>query len=141
MNKDIKEKVYMVKLNENQLNNIKEVGTLMLATASKDGKPHCTIVEPSRYYEDRIVIPIVQMEISKKNIMENNQIFIHVFKEDKNDPEWSIQYKLECKAKIETSGELFEEVKKYEETEVLPEGFYVNGIIIAYIDSCKEYVG
>ena len=131
----------MAKLNEIQLNNIKEVGTLMLATASKDGKPHCTIVEPSRYYEDRIVIPIVQMEISKKNIIENNQIFIHVFKEDKNDPEWSIQYKLECNAKIETSGKLFEEVKKYEETEILPEGFYVNGIIIAYIDSCKEYVG
>ena len=131
----------MAKLNETQLNNIKEVGTLMLATASKEGKPHCTIVEPSRYYEDRIIIPIVQMEISKKNIMENNQIFIHVFKEDKNDSECSIQYKLECSAKIETSGELFEEVKKYEETEVLPEGFYVNGIIVAYIDSCKEYIG
>lgn len=131
----------MAKLTEIQLNNIKEVGTLMIATASKEGKPHCTIVEPSRYYEDRIIIPIVQMEISKKNILENNQVFIHVFKEDKNDPECSIQYKLDCNAKIETSGELFEEVKKYEETEVLPEGFYVNGIIIAYIDSCKEYVG
>mgnify|MGYP003313424538 FL=1 len=31
-----------MKLNEEQLNNIKSVGTLMLATASKDGKPHCT---------------------------------------------------------------------------------------------------
>ena len=113
----------------------------MLATASKDGKPHCTIVEPSKYYEDKIIIPIVQMEISKRNIMENNQVFIHVFKEDENDPERSIQYKLECSAEIQTSGELFEEVKKYEETEVLPEGFYVNGIIIAYIDNCKEYVG
>jgi hypothetical protein len=131
----------MAKLNEIQLNNIKEVGTLMLATASKDGKPHCTIVEPSRYYEDRIIIPIVQMETSKKNIMENNQIFIHVFKEDKNDPEWSTQYKLDCTALIETSGKLFEEIKNYEETEVLPEGFYVNGIIIAYIDNCREYVG
>ena len=131
----------MAKLNEKQLNEIKEVGTLMLATASREGKPHCTIVEPSRYYEDRIIIPIVQMEISKKNIMENNQIFIHVFKEDKTDPEWSTQYKLECNAKIETSGELFEEIKKYEETEVLPEGFYVNGIIIAYIEDCKEYIG
>lgn len=131
----------MAKLNETQLNNIKEVGILMLATASKDGKPHCTIVEPSRYYEDRIIIPIVQMEISKKNIMENNQIFIHVYKENKDDPEWSIQYKLECSAEIETSGELFEEIKKYEETEVLPEGFRVNGIIVAHIDNCKEYVG
>ena len=131
----------MFKLNEKQLNDIKEVGTLMLATASKDGKPHCTIVEPSRNYEDRIIIPIVQMEISKKNMLENNQVFIHVFKEDKNDPEWSVQYKLECTAKIETSGTLFDEVKEYEETEVLPEGFYVNGIVIATINNCKEYVG
>lgn len=130
-----------MKLNEEQLNNIKSVGTLMLATASKDGKPHCTIVEPSRYYEDKIIIPIVQMEISKKNIEENENIFIHVFKEDKNDPEWSTQYKIDCKAKIETTGQLFDEVKHYEETEVLPEGFYVSGIIIASITDCKEYVG
>ena len=130
-----------MKLNEEQLNNIKSVGTLMLATASKDGKPHCTIVEPSRYYEDKIIIPIVQMEISKKNIEENENIFIHVFKEDENDPEWSIQYKMNCIAKIETAGQLFEEIKHYEETEVLPEGFYVNGIIIASIIDCKEYVG
>ena len=128
-------------LNEEQLNNIKDVGTLMLATASLDGKPHCTIVEPSRYYEDKIIIPIVQMEISKKNIEENENIFIHVFKEDENDPEWSIQYKMNCKATIETTGELFKEIKHYEETEVLPEGFYVSGIIIANIIDCKEYVG
>ena len=128
-------------LTDEQLNNIKEVGTLMLATASKNGIPHCTIVEPSRYYNDKIIIPIVQMEVSKKNILENNNIFLHVFKEGKNDPEWSIQYKINCLAQIETSGELFEEVKKYEETEVLPEGFYVNGIVIANIIECKEYVG
>ena len=131
----------MFKLNETQLNNIKSVGTLMLATASKDGKPHCTIVEPSRFYEDRIIFPIVQMEISKQNMLENKNVFIHVFKEDKDDPECSIQYKLNCTAEIETSGELFEEVKHYEETEVLPEGFYVNGIVIATILDCKEYVG
>lgn len=130
-----------MKLNEEQLHKIKSVGILMLATASKDGKPHCTIVEPSRYYEDKIIIPIVQMETSKKNIEENENVFIHVFKEDENDPEWSVQYKMNCTAKIETSGDLFEEVKHYEETKVLPEGFFVNGIIIATIVECKEYVG
>ena len=130
-----------MRLNEEQLKNIKSVGIVMLATASKDGKPHCTIVEPSRYYEDKIIIPIVQMETSKKNIEENENIFIHVFKEDENDPDWSVQYKMNCIAKIETTGDLFEEVKHYEETEVLPEGFFVNGIIIATIVEFKEYVG
>ena len=48
---------------------------------------------------------------------------------------------MNCIAEIETSGNLFEEVKHYEETEVLPEVFYVNGIIIATIMDCKEYVG
>lgn len=33
-------------LTNEQFKNIKEVGTLMLATASKDGVPPCTIVEP-----------------------------------------------------------------------------------------------
>lgn len=130
-----------MKLTEEQLNNIESVGTLMIASASKEGIPHCTIVEPSRYLEDKIIIPIVQMEITKKNIEENNNIFIHIFKEDENDPEYSIQYKMNCTAKIETTGELFEEIKHYEETEVLPEGFYVNGIIIAEILDCKEYIG
>ena len=128
-------------INEKQLNDIKSVGILMLATASKQGIPHCTIVEPSKYFNDKIIIPIVQMETSRKNIEENENIFIHVFKEDKNDPELSTQYKINAKAKIETSGELFEEIKHYEETEVLPEGFYVNAIIIADIIDCKEYIG
>ena len=113
----------------------------MIASASKEGIPHCTIVEPSRYLEDKIIIPIVQMEITKKNIEENNNIFIHIFKEDENDSEYSVQYKMNCTGKIETTGELFEEIKHYEETEVLPEGFYVNGIIIAEILDCKEYIG
>lgn len=130
-----------MKLTEKQLTDIKKVGTLMLATANKEGIPHCTIVEPSRYYEDKIIIPIVQMETSKNNIEENENIFIHVFNENEDDPECSIQYKMNCKAKIETSGELFNEIKNYEETEVLPEGFYVNGIIIADIINCKEYIG
>lgn len=130
-----------MKLTEEQLKNIKSVGTLMIASASKEGIPHCTIVEPSRYLENKIIIPIVQMEITKKNIEENNNTFIHIFKEDENNSEYSIQYKMNCKATIETTGELFEEIKRYEETEVLPEGFYVNGIIIAEILDCKEYIG
>lgn len=131
----------MNKLTQQQLNNIKTVGIIMLATANKDGVPHCTIVEPSRFYEDKIIIPIVQMEVSKKNILENDKVFIHIYKEDENDPELSIQYKLNCIAKIETEGILFDEIKKYEETEVLPDGFYVNGIIIANIIDCKEFIG
>ena len=98
-------------------------------------------IDTSRYFEDEVIIPIVQMETSKKNILENNNVFIHVFKEDKDDQERSIQYKLNCIAKIETEGPLFEEVKRYEESEVLPEGFCVNGIIIANIVDCKEYIG
>lgn len=130
-----------MKLTPEQLENIKSVGTLMLATASKDGVPHCTIVEPTRYFEDKIIIPIVQLETSKKNILENPNIFLHVFKKYEENPSQDTQYKLNCVAKIETSGDLFDEVKHYEETEVLPEGFFVNGIIIANIVDCKEYVG
>ena len=123
------------------IDDLKAVGAIMLATASKSGKPHCTIVEPSKYLTDKIIVPIVQMEISKQNISENEQVFLHAYKEDKNNPELSVQYKMEALAKIETTGKLFDEVKKYEETEVLPEGFYVSGIVVATILDCKEYVG
>ena len=33
----------------------------MIATCGEDKIPHCTIVEPSEYYNDKIIIPIVQM--------------------------------------------------------------------------------
>ena len=113
----------------------------MIATASKSGVPHCTIVEPSRIENDRIIIPIVQMVVSKQNILENSNIYLHFYKINPEDAELNTQYKISATATIETEGLLFEEIKHYEETEVLPEGFYVNGIVIAKLLKLEEFVG
>ena len=128
-------------LNNEQLEILKEIGTCMIATCGSDKVPHCTIVEPSEYSKDEIIIPIVQMITSVKNMKENDNIFLHFYYIDKNDSELNTQYKINAVAKLEFSGEDFERVKHYEETEVLPQGFYVNGIVKAKIKSLEVCVG
>ncbi len=128
-------------LTNEQVKILREIGTCMIATASKDAVPHCTIVEPSRIENDRIIIPVVQMVTSRANIEENPNIYLHFYKIDEEDAEKNTQYKISALATIESTGELFEEIKHYEETEVLPEGFYVNAIVIANIVKCDEFVG
>lgn len=113
----------------------------MLVTSSSEGQPHCTIVEPSRYFQDEIVIPIVQMVTSINNIKQNKKIFIHVTKENKEYFGDSTQYKIEAVAKIEKKGKLFDEVKLFEETERLPKGWTVKGIVRAHITKIDEVVG
>ena len=124
-----------------QLEILKNIGTCMIATCGDDKVPHCTIVEPSEYSKDEIIIPIVQMVKSVKNMKENANIFLHFYYVDENDSELNTQYKIDAVAKLEFSGEDFERVKHYEETEVLPEGFYVNGIVKAEIKNIEVCVG
>ena len=128
-------------LTDEQVETLQGVGICMIATTSKNGIPHCTIVEPSRIDNNEIIIPIVQMVVSKQNMLENDNIFLHFYKINPEDAELNTQYKLSAKAIISTEGKLFEEIKHYEETEVLPEGFFVNGIVIAKLLSIEECIG
>ena len=57
------------------------------------------------------------------------------------DSELNTQYKIQAKAVLEFEGEDFKRVKQYEEIEVLPEGFYVNGIIKAKLINMEVCVG
>lgn len=113
----------------------------MLVTSSASGIPHCTIVEPSKYLNNEIVIPIVQMVTSINNILENNNIFIHITKVNKEYYGDSTQYKINALAKIERSGKLFNEVKHFEETERLPDGWTVKGIVRAKLKNIDEVIG
>lgn len=129
------------KLTTKQLDDIKNIGVCMFVTSSAEGQPHCTIVEPSRFFNNEIVIPIVQMVTSINNVKENKKVFIHVTKENKEYFGDSTQYKIEADAKIEKKGKLFDEVKHFEETERLPEGWTVKGIVRAKITYVDEVVG
>ena len=128
-------------LTDKQLEILKSIGTCMIATCGKEGKPHCTIVEPSEYANGEIIIPIVQMVTSIKNIKENENIFLHFYYINEEDSEFNTQYKINAIATLEYTGEDFERIKHYEETEVLPEGFFVNGIIKAKIANIEVCVG
>lgn len=128
-------------LTKAQLEDIKAVGTCMFVTASQDGQPHCTIVEPSQYHNNEIIIPIVQMIVSVDNIKQNSKVFIHITKVNKDNYGDSIQYKLSALASIETRGKLYEEVKHYEETERLPAGWTVKGIVRAKLVNVEEVIG
>ena len=66
------------------------------------------------------------MNKTYENIKLNPKCFINVLIPELND----LQYKIEGLAKIVNSGELFEEIKHYEETENLPPELKVNSIII-----------
>ena len=128
-------------LTNEQLETLKNIGTCMIATSGKDKIPHCTIVEPSEYSKEEIIIPIVQMVTSVKNMKENSNIFLHFYYINENDSELNTQYKIDATATLEFSGADFERIKHYEETEVLPEGFFVNGIVKAKIKDVEVCVG
>lgn len=111
---------------------------LTFATCSKDGQPHAVIIEPSRFEKERIIIPVVQMETSKRNVKENPYVFLHCFIQ--KGLEDSIQLKISADAEIYESGELFEEIKEFEGKR-LPEGLFVNAIFVVYPTKIEEFIG
>ena len=77
------------------------------------------------------------MEKSFKNIKENNKCFINVFIPEQED----LQYKIEGVAEVFENGKLFDEIKKFEETENLPPELKVNSIIVIKLISLEESNG
>ncbi len=124
-------------LTQNQINNINEHQSVIFTTASKTGNPRSIYVIPNRVTENEIIISNIQMKTSIQNIKENNQCFINVYFPQKED----LQYKIEGKAKVYENGDLFEEIKNYEETENLPPELKVNSIIVIEITNFEESNG
>ena len=124
-------------LKQNQIDNIIKEQKVVFTTVSGSGQPRSIWVMPSRVLEDKIILSNIQMEKSIQNIKQNNKCFINVYMADKDD----LQYKIEGEADIYESGTLFEEIKKYEETENLPPELKVNSIIVVNIKSFEESNG
>lgn len=81
------------------------------------------------------------MQVSIKNIEENNKIFIHFTHQGDENGDGIIQYKMDAIAIIESKGKLFEEVKEFEKTNGLPKGCSVRGIIRAKLVRCVQFDG
>jgi len=124
-------------LNNRQIENIRLAEKVIFSTADKDNQPRSVWVIPSRIERDRIILSNIQMQKSFENVKQNPKCFINVFVPDNDD----LQYKIEGFATINESGELFKEIKEYEETENLPPELKVNSIIIIDIKSFEETNG
>ena len=129
----------MIMLNDIQLKNIKSVEEIVFATADENGMPRAIIVQPSRIEKDRIIICNIQMNKSFENLKNNNKCFVNVFVPE-ND---NLQYKIEGTAEILSSGELFDEIKNFEENEngLLEYGLTVNDVIVIKIEHLEESNG
>lgn len=77
------------------------------------------------------------MDKTFQNVKENNNCFINVFIPEKDD----LQYKLDGTAEILDSGNLFNEIKSYEETNNLPPELKVKAIIIFKINNVEQSNG
>lgn len=118
-----------VELTVEQIEEIKDNEWIIFSTADRYCNPHSIIVIPSLVEANRIVLSNIQMEKSMNNIKENDKCFIDVYIKEKNHK----QIKIDGLAKIFDSGDLYEEIKKYEETNNLSTELKVNSIIFIEI--------
>lgn len=124
-------------LNELQIKNIQNAEKVIFTTSSSSNQPRSIWVVPSKIEKNRIVISNIQMGKSFENIKENPKCFINVLIPEHDD----LQYKVEGIAKIYYKGRLFEDIKKYEETENLPPELKVNAIIVIELTSFEQSNG
>lgn len=126
----------MKELEKSQIELIKKNKWIILSSASNNNQPHCIIVQPSKIEKNQMILSNIQMNTTIKNLKENNKCCINVYCQE-ND----MQIKIHGKSNILDSGELFNEIKQYEESNNLPENLKVRSIIIIdfiNIDISKE---
>ena len=111
-----------------EIEEIKNNEYVLISTSYND-IPRSIVVIPSRIESNKIIISNIQMSRTIENIKNNSRCFINAYIKGKNDK----QYKINCKCEIFNDGDLFREIKEYEETYNLTEELKVNSIIVANI--------
>lgn len=114
------------KLSNNEIEEIKNNEWVILST-SNNNEPRAIVVMPSRIEIDRMILSNIQMSKTIENLKKNPNCFINAYIKNNNDK----QYKIECNCEIFEDGELFNEIKLYEEENNLPEELKVHSIIVA----------
>ena len=118
-----------MQLTPKQLDLINKKKVVVLATADKRSKPRAILVEVNKAEADKLIITDNEMKITKKNILENNQVFVLAFAED-----YSYCLKIEGEAEYHTKGKWFDFVSGLEENKK----YHPKGAIVITVKSIKE---
>lgn len=124
------------KLTLDEIEEIKNNEWVIFST-SKNNIPRAIVVMPSRVESDRIILSNIQMNKSIENVNGNSNCFINTYIKDQNDK----QIKISCDAEVYNDGELYNEIKEFEETNNLPDDLKVHSIIVANIKNIEVSEG
>jgi len=98
-----------MELNEKQVDLLNRRKTVILATADLKGEPRAIFVEVNKAEGDKMIITDNEMKITRKNLLENKNVFVLVFEED-----YGYCLKIKGGAEYYTKGEYFDFVKNLE---------------------------
>ena len=120
-------------LSNEQIDLIKNNEWIIFSTADLNNNPRAIVVIPSRIEKDRIILSNIQMNKSIENIKNNNKCFINVYSKDSSD----MQIKISGIANVYENGNLYTEIKEYEETNNLSEDLKVQSIIVIEFENIE----
>ncbi|MCL2629604.1 MAG: pyridoxamine 5'-phosphate oxidase family protein [Alphaproteobacteria bacterium] len=124
-----------MKLTQEQLDFIKSNGLMLLGTSGTDGQPRIIITIPTIYEPDKLVLPVIQMQSTLKNIKDNDKVML--FSLNKLSLGDLRHMKITGTAKYADTGPLLGQVKKIEDAR-LPDGYEVHGIIEVSINDVQD---
>ena len=113
-------------LSIDQIDLIKNNEWLIFSTSDLNNNPRAIVVIPSKIEKNRIILSNIQMNKSIENIKNNKKCFINVYSKDNSD----MQIKITGIANVYEDGNLYHEIKDYEETNNLLDDLKVHSIIV-----------
>jgi len=113
-------------LSAEQITLIKNTKWVIFATSNLTNYPRAIVVQPSRIEKNRIILSNIQMNTSIENVKRNTKCFINVYCQNNSD----MQIKITGIAHVYEDGDLYDEIKNYEETHNLPDTLKVRSIVV-----------